>query len=162
MLTEVDSRSVLVWRKKEFNMTRLPPPEVQAVYDSFPAVEREKLMLVRQLILDCAALVEAGTVAETLRWGQPTYLVKQGSSLRLGIGKTGLAAIFAHCQSSIISDFATAFGTDFEMDGNRAVYLDQLGAEELEKLRFLILHGLQYKRAPKARLTVTQMNLQKK
>ncbi|WP_069301190.1 DUF1801 domain-containing protein [Neptunicoccus sediminis] len=141
-------------------MTPLPPPEVQAAFDTFAPEEREKLHVVRRLIFQCAVAIEAGPVTETLRWGQPAYLVKRGSSLRLGIGKTGQAAIFAHCQSSIISDFATVFGADFKLDGNRAVYLEKLGPEVLEKLQFLILHGLQYKRLPKARLTVAQMTLQ--
>ncbi|GGA30547.1 DUF1801 domain-containing protein [Neptunicoccus cionae] len=135
-------------------MTQFPPPEVQAAFNSFPPAEQEKLLAVRRLIFDSAVAVEAGAVTETLRWGQPAYLVKRGSSLRLGVGKTGQAAIFAHCQSSIIGSFATAFGGDFALDGNRAVYLDRVGPEELEKLRFLILHGLQYKRAPKARVSV--------
>lgn len=141
-------------------MTPLPPPEIQAAFDKFSPDERKKLLVVRRLIFECAAAIGANPVAESLRWGQPSYLVKNGSSLRLGIGKTGQAAIFAHCQSSIISNFATVFGADFQLDGTRAVYLDQVEQGVLEKLRFLILHGLQYKRTPEARLTVTQMTVQ--
>ena len=86
-------------------------------------------------------------VEECLKWGQPSYLTPKGSTLRLGVSKAGKPAIYAHCQSSIIGDFASQFAADFEIEGNRAVYLDRLEAGDKAKLRLLIRHGLTYKSA---------------
>lgn len=121
------------------------PAAVQTAFDGMPAPQRTLLLTLRGLIFDCADSVSAGPVQEVLRWGQPTYIAPKGSSLRLGLAKTGQAALFAHCQSSLISTFAQRFPDDFVIEGNRAVYIDDLGVQEQEKLRFLILHGVQYK-----------------
>lgn len=126
-------------------MTPELPAPIKAVYDAIPEPQRTLLLTLRGLIFDCAQSVQAGPVQEVLRWGQPSYIAPKGSSLRLGVAKTGQAALFAHCQSSLISTFAQRFQGDFLIEGNRAVYLDVLGVQEQEKLRFLILHGLQYK-----------------
>nr|WP_323782082.1 DUF1801 domain-containing protein [Amylibacter sp.] len=126
-------------------MTPELPAPVKAAYDAMPVSQKSLLLKVRGLIFDCAESVGAGPVEEALRWGQPSYIAPKGSSLRLGVAKTGQAALFAHCQSSLISTFAQRFQGDFLIEGNRAVYLDVLGVQEQEKLRFLILHGLQYK-----------------
>mgnify|MGYP000592624135 CR=1 FL=1 len=46
-----------------------------------------------------------------LRWGQPAYLAPKGSTLRVGIPKSGGAfALFAHCQTTLIADFREATG----------------------------------------------------
>ncbi len=42
-------------------------------------------MRLRQLVLDtAAALAEVGEVEETLKWGEPGYVTKTGSIIRLG------------------------------------------------------------------------------
>jgi hypothetical protein len=115
---------------------------IQKAFDALEASERETLLAARDLIFHCAGDIE---VEECLKWGQPSYIAPKGSTLRLGVNKAGKAAIYAHCQSSIVSDFAAQFGTDFEIEGNRAVVLGAFTQEDQDKLRALIRHGLTYK-----------------
>jgi hypothetical protein len=92
-----------------------------------------------------AAQSDGLEVHECLRWGQPTYIAPKGSMLRIGTVKSGDVALFAHCQTTIISDFAAQFGADFQIEGNRAVVFSTLSDVQPEKLRFMISHALCYK-----------------
>jgi len=105
-------------------------------------------MALRTLIFAVAAdSPGVGPVQETLKWGQPAYLTpvsRAGSTIRLGMPKSGGYAIFAHCQTTIIADFRALFGPDFTYDGNRAVIFDEAPPPDLDKLRTLIASALTY------------------
>ena len=116
--------------------------KVQAVFEGFPAVERQGLLKLRQMILDSPT---QAPITEALRWGQPAYLCKTGSTLRLGLPKTGGFALYAHCQTTLIRDFVDMFPDDFTIEGNRAVHFHTLSDVQPEKLDFLISSALSYK-----------------
>lgn len=125
--------------------------EVARVFDGFEARAREGLLRLRGLIFECAAqMPEVGRVEEALRWGQPAYLTpetKAGSTLRLGrfgVLKTGGFAIFAHCQTDIISSYAQSFGGMDRIDGNRAVVFESVHEIDPARISLLIKHGLGY------------------
>ncbi len=63
-------------------------PEVAAIFNSYPQKIRDKLMILRLLILETASTIEGvGELEETLKWGEPSYLTpktKSGSTIRLG------------------------------------------------------------------------------
>ena len=109
--------------------------DIQRVFDDIEGPQRDTLLAARDLIFDCAGDI---AVVECLKWGQPSYVAPKGSTLRLGVNKAGKAAIYAHCQSSIISDFVAQFGADFEIEGNRAVLLGAFEQADQDKLRALI------------------------
>ena len=47
---------------------------VQAVFDQYEADVRDKLLSLRDLIFDQAALIPSvGPLSESLKWGQPAY-----------------------------------------------------------------------------------------
>ncbi len=123
-------------------------PEVAAAFDAFPTSAQPGLIRLRALIFDCAAeLPQTGGLREELRWGQPAYLTAKrrvGSTLRLGVPKHGGFAIYAHCGTSIIRDFAEAFPGLDKIEGNRAVHFDR--ADQIDPVRHchLIRHALTY------------------
>lgn len=112
---------------------------VRTAFDSYSEPNRSHLMALRGLILKLAS----EPVEESLKWGQPSYAVKSGSPIRLGMPKSGGYAIYCHCQTTLIGDFAAIFGEDFCYDGNRAVLLD--GPPDLEKLALLVNAALTYR-----------------
>jgi hypothetical protein len=62
--------------------------EVAAKFASYPASLRERLMFLRQLVLDTATdMPGIGEIEETLKWGEPSYLCKKGSTIRIGSEK---------------------------------------------------------------------------
>lgn len=120
---------------------------VENAFMAFPVDAREKLLKLRALIFDVAAdTPEAGSLIETLKWGQPSYLTptRSGTTIRLGAPKGGGVAIFTHCQTTVLSDFQAQFGDAFAFDGNRALLLPMSGALQTRPLRLLIKSALIY------------------
>ncbi|KIC14576.1 DUF1801 domain-containing protein [Leisingera sp. ANG-Vp] len=119
--------------------------QVKAAFDVPDAVARNGLLALRQLIFDTAAETpEAGRVEEALRWGQPSYLTPErrtGSTIRLGVPKGARFALFVHCQSRLIPEFAAAFPAWDRFEGTRAILFED--PAEIEPLR----HGWLIKRA---------------
>ena len=88
-------------------MKRFADPAVAAVFAAYPAALRKRLLALRDLALrdlvfDVAARTEGvGSLTETLKWGQPSYLTQQtrsGSTVRIDRLKTGDGcALYFHC-----------------------------------------------------------------
>ncbi|KIC10390.1 hypothetical protein RA19_11795 [Leisingera sp. ANG-M1] len=123
--------------------------QIKAAFDVPDASAQEGLLALRRLIFDTAAQTpEAGRVEEALRWGQPSYLTperKTGSAIRLGVPKGARFALFVHCQSRLIPEFAAAFPAWDRFEGTRAVLFDD--PAEIEPLRhsWLIKRALTYR-----------------
>lgn len=121
---------------------------VEDVFAAFPHPERDGLLALRALIFSTAqTLPEIGPIDEALRWGQPAYLTsatKSGSTLRLGLPKTGGFAIYAHCQTTIISDFVTAFAGMDKVEGNRAIHFSHPSQIDPGRHGLLIASALRY------------------
>jgi len=121
---------------------------VAARFAAFPEPARTELLALRALIFETAAETPGvGKIEETLKWGQPAYLTpetKSGSTLRLGLPKSGGFAVYAHCQTTIIGDFRHLFPSDFDFDGNRAVRFRDGDKVPTEKLRPLVTRALTY------------------
>lgn len=117
-------------------------------FAAFPRPARETLMAVRTLIYDIADTLPVGRIAETTKWGQPSYSTpetKSATPIRLGVTKSGQAAIFTHCQSSVMSDFRALASVDLEFDGNRALHLPRHQPPPLDELAPLIRAALTYR-----------------
>ena len=126
-----------------------PDMAVKAAFDAFAEPARTRLIALRALIYETAMQTPGvGRIEETLKWGQPAYLTpetRSGSTLRLGCPKSGGYAIFAHCQTTIIADFAATFGDAFRYDGRRAVLFRDDEAPDAAPLRLLIASALTYR-----------------
>src|SRR5258708_8444829 len=56
-------------------------PAVDAVFDAYPKPVKAKLLALRRLIFDTAKATKGvGTLQETLKWGQPSYLTAETNS----------------------------------------------------------------------------------
>lgn len=121
---------------------------VAKVFQSYPQGAQKTALALRDLIFEVARETpQVGDIEEALRWGQPAYLTpktKSGSTLRIGMTKSGDTAIFAHCGTTIISNYAQMFPNTDRIDGNRAVLFSDADAIVPDRLRLLIRHGLTY------------------
>ncbi|KJZ20628.1 DUF1801 domain-containing protein [Loktanella sp. S4079] len=129
-------------------MSVISDPQVQAAFDAFPPDALEMALQLRALIFETAAqMPQVGLLQETLKWGQPSYLPKQpktGTTLRLGIPKSGGCAIYAHCATNVISSYAQAFPNTDQIEGNRAVIFDSSTDINPARLTLMIRHALTY------------------
>ncbi|MFW2383490.1 MAG: DUF1801 domain-containing protein [Acidimicrobiales bacterium] len=102
-------------------------PQVASVFASYPEPVRRRLLAVRRLILDTAdATAGVGTIEETLKWGQPSYLTAEsgsGSTIRVAPTTSPGAdyAMFFICHTNLVSDFRALFGDRLSYEGNRGL-----------------------------------------
>jgi Domain of unknown function (DU1801) len=115
-------------------------PDVRAAFDAFPEPARAGLLILRDLIFQVAQDLP---VEESLKWGQPAYRTPKGSTLRLGVPKTGGFALYAHCATNIIETFRATAGSDFRFEGNRAVLFTDM-TDIKDSLRLMMTHALTY------------------
>lgn len=125
-------------------------PKVQTVFDSYSETIQDKLYQLRQIILDTAAELESiGTIEETLKWGQISYLThkpKSGTTIRIdqyGIDSEQVA-IFVHCQTTLIDAVRQMYPDTFAYEGTRAIIFDDLDDERTEALKHCIELALTY------------------
>jgi len=106
---------------------------VAAVFDAYPTRLKAKLLALRRLILETAASTPGvGTLEETLKWGQPSYLTSEsrsGSTIRIDRVKPDgdgaeRYALYVHCQTTLVSTFRQLYRDQLTFGGNRSILLD--------------------------------------
>lgn len=78
----------------------------------------------RKLVLEAASEMEGLTsLEETLKWGEPSYLAKNGSTLRMDWKekKPDQYALYFKCTSKLVETFKEVFHDQFTYEGNRAI-----------------------------------------
>ncbi|MFK8014992.1 MAG: DUF1801 domain-containing protein [Gammaproteobacteria bacterium] len=123
--------------------------EVAQVFAAYPEKIRKKLRHLRQLILDVASENEGiGELEETLKWGEPSYLVKGGSTVRLGWKKSkpDVYAIYFNCNTKLVDTFKEFYADTFCFDGNRAIVFNLQEVVPEKALQHCIALSLEYHR----------------
>lgn len=121
---------------------------VEAVFAGYDKTAQVGLRALRRLILEVAAeMPEVGRVEEVLRWGQPAYVTsetKVGSTLRLGVPKSGGFALYVICSTSLIADFKPFAPKGTRFEGARAVLFSDPSEIDEGAMRHLIARALRY------------------
>ncbi|MCF6300010.1 MAG: DUF1801 domain-containing protein [Proteobacteria bacterium] len=127
-------------------MIRIKNPVIAEIFSNYPDEVHKKMIVLRQLILDTANdMEEVDTVEETLRWGEPSYLTRKGSTIRISPVKsnpTEQYAIYFNCNTTLVETFRELYTDQFTFSGNRALIFDvndQLPVNELKHCVFLAL-----------------------
>jgi hypothetical protein len=124
-------------------------PEVAAAFSSYPRRLQMKLLALRQLILDTAAATDGvGTLEETLKWGQVSYLTKEsksGSTIRIDQVKSepDKYALYFHCQTNLVETFRELY-PNLVYGGSRCILLDATEALPKAALRHCVALALTY------------------
>lgn len=94
--------------------------------DQYPEQAKGVLLKIRDLILEVAEQQKLGVVEETLKWGEPSYLVKGGSAVRFDWkAKTPQQYfLFFNCKTKLVDTFRELYSNDLEFQGNRAIVLN--------------------------------------
>ncbi len=132
-------------------MTSSPLPDnVAPAYDKYPAVIREKLLNLREMILDTAASIPTvGPIEEALKWGQPSFLTaksKSGTTIRIDQVREnqGQYALYVHCQTNLLDQFRELYPTEFTYSGNRAILFNEKDNLATHALQHCISLALTY------------------
>lgn len=119
---------------------------MQEKFDAFPADARQRLMEIRDLIYALAERENLGDVHETLKWGEPSYLVKRGSTVRIA-WKTkhpSAVSVFVNCNTILVETFRELFPDSLEFVGNREIRLPISRPIPSKDLEACILLALRY------------------
>ncbi len=128
-------------------MRNIENSEVAEVFNKYPEHMRHKLLLLRQLILETASETEdVSTVNETLKWGEPSYLTKSGSTIRIDWKKSRPCqyAMYFHCKTKLVDTFKELYSDVFKFEGNRAIVFNGDEIIPINELKHCILLSLTY------------------
>lgn len=127
---------------------------VPDLINSYPESIRNRVKDIRDLIIKTADELESvDKLTETLKWGEPSYLTSNGSTVRIAWKKSDPDhfGIFFHCQTELIRTFRKLFPAQFTFEGNRAILFhkdDEIPKPELQKCVSLALEYHKVKHLP--------------
>ncbi len=105
-------------------LTLKTDPRVNEVFANYPDFVRDKLQHLRELVIETAEETEGVTVLEeTLKWGEPSFVTKNGSTLRMDWKEKtpNQYAMYFQCTSRLVDTFRLVFDNKFQFDGKRAI-----------------------------------------
>ena len=128
-------------------MHKIENPEVAEVFTNYPQHMRKKLMFLRQLVLDTASETEGvSALEETLKWGEPSYLTKSGSTIRMDWKKSkpDQYTMYFHCKTTLVDTFKELYRDKFKFEGNRAIVFTESDEIPINELKHCISLALTY------------------
>lgn len=128
-------------------MHSIKDKKVADVFSKCPESIRKNLFQLRQLVLDTAAEVDGIIkVEETLKWGEPAYLVKGGSTIRMAWyeSKPNQYALYFNCKTKLVDTFRELYSDKLNFEGNRAVIFNVGDEVPVRELKHCILLALTY------------------
>jgi len=127
--------------------TLKPSDSVQSLIDSYPDRAALRLRELRKIVLDAAAESRwVDELEETLKWGEPSYMAKYGSTVRMDWKpkKPDEFAIYFKCTSKLVPTFRELFPNHFRFDGNRAIIFGLEDEIPKTELKHCIKAALEY------------------
>jgi hypothetical protein len=111
--------------------------DVAFVFQSYPKKFRDKLLILRELIFKTAREINREElIEETLKWGEPSYIAKKGSTIRINWKEqlNNEYAIYFKCTSLLVPTFKQLYPTLFKYEKNRGIHFtldDKIPIKEL-------------------------------
>lgn len=130
-------------------MNKITDPAVAHVFDAYPPAIRKKLLSLRASIYDVAAQDKnIGELEECLKWGEPAYLAKSGSAVRINWKASSPDTLFMYfnCKTKLVETFKELYGDSFVYQGNRALEFNVKDEIPLAPLKHCIALSLNYHR----------------
>ena len=121
--------------------------KVESIFNNYPNSVRNKMTSLRELIIETANEIEGVTnLEETLKWGEPSYLTKKGSTIRIDWKpkNPNQYAMYFQCTSRLVSTFRTVYKNTLNFEGKRAILLQIKEELPKEALKNCISTALTY------------------
>jgi hypothetical protein len=113
--------------------------KVDAIFANYPNFVRSKMQFLRALVIETAEEIpEVTKLEETLKWGEPSFVTKNGSTLRMDWKEKtpDQYALYFQCSSRLVDTFRLVFDDLFQYEGKRAIIFqlnEQIPVLELKK-----------------------------
>lgn len=112
---------------KKLSFHQIKNQDVQSVIKGYPRDAISKMLSLRQLVLEAATELNlAETLVETLKWGEPSYIAPQGSTLRIAWKKSipDQIGIYFNCKTNLIETIKEIYPSQFNCQGKRAILIN--------------------------------------
>ena len=122
-------------------------PRMTKKFNSYSPVIKKKLTHLRKLIIDTAEELDSITeIEETLKWGEPSYLTKKGSTIRMDWKEKtpDQYQIYFKCTSKLVPTFREVFRDSLNYENNRAIIIGMKEKVPEKKIKKCIAAALQY------------------
>jgi hypothetical protein len=122
-------------------------PKVKEVFNNYPKSVKKQMLNLRELVLETASEVDGlEKLEETLKWGEPSYLTKHGSTVRMDWKKKKPQeyAVYFKCTSSLVETFKVIYKDKFKFEGKRAIIFQLEEEIPEEALKHCISLALKY------------------
>lgn len=122
-------------------------PAVEVVFINYPDFIRDKMLDLRGVVIEAAKEIEGlTTLEETLKWGEPSFLTKNGSTIRMDWKPKSPKqyALYFKCTSRLVETFKTVFHDTFVFEGKRAIVFQLDDRIPKEELKYCIKAALMY------------------
>lgn len=117
-------------------------------FNQYPDDIKPLLTDLRELIIECAKQLNSGKVEESLKWGEPSYSVKDGSPIRIDWkAKTPeLYYMFFNCNTKLVDTFRELYADVLKFEDNRAIVIDTSCPAPKEDIKHCIELALRYQK----------------
>ncbi|MCJ8315421.1 MAG: DUF1801 domain-containing protein [Pseudomonadales bacterium] len=121
---------------------------VQQKFSTYPEDVSILMNSLRDLIFNVAKQDGISNITETLKWGEPSYISKIGSTIRIDWKpkQADQICIYFNCKTSLIETFKEIYGDIFSYDGNRAIVFKTKQVLPYKELAHCISMSLRYKK----------------
>ncbi|HRP57204.1 DUF1801 domain-containing protein [Agriterribacter sp.] len=105
------------------------------------------MLFLRELVIETAEETEGlKELEETLKWGGPSFVTKNGSTLRMDwkTKSPDQYAMYFQCTSRLVETFRLVFDDKFQFEGNRAIVFQLNQKIPVNELKECIKASLSY------------------
>ena len=119
---------------------------VQPVFDNYPDHVRSCMNALRELVFEIAVELDLTQLDETLKWGEPSYLTKHGSTIRMDWKEKSpdQYSLYFKCTSKLVTTFREVYGDLFQYEGNRALVFRLEDSIPVQEVKECIATALRY------------------
>jgi len=121
---------------------------VKQKFATYPTDVAVVLNQVRELIFNVAEQDGITEVEETLKWGEPSYISKVGSTIRFDYKDKAPKqfCIYFNCNTMLVETFKELYGDTFTYQGNRALVFELNQTLPSKELAHCLSLALRYKK----------------
>ncbi|UCA57421.1 MULTISPECIES: DUF1801 domain-containing protein [Aequorivita] len=128
-------------------MELISDPKVKSVFENYPSKVKAQMLQLRQMVLKTASEIDGlQKLEETLKWGEPSYLTKNGSTVRMDWKEKNpeQIAVYFKCTSNLVPTFRAIYKDKFNFEGNRAIVFKLKDKIPVTELKHCIALALTY------------------
>ena len=121
--------------------------QVDQIFDDYPIEVRSQMKALRALVHETAKeMPEIQNLTEILKWGEPSFVTKIGSTIRMDWKEKSpyQYAMYFQCTSRLVETFKLVFGDLFNYEGKRAIVFQLSDDVPVHELKQCIKAALRY------------------